>query len=109
MTTLKERRVRGDLIEAFKTLKGINKVEKSEWFDVRCSEVTRPTRGNTEVIDGTEIKKIETLYKKPAKNEIRNNFYTVRVARSWNELPEEVKGVKTVKTVKSAYDAWKKK
>ena len=70
--------------------------------------MTRPTRGNTEVIDGTEIKKIETLYKKLAKNEIRNNFYTVRVTRSWNEMPEEVKGVKTVNAFKSAYDAWKR-
>ena len=74
MTTLRERRIRGDLIEAFKTLRGINKVEKNDWFDVRSSDVSRPTRGNTTVINGAEVKKIKTLYKKPAKNEIRNNF-----------------------------------
>ena len=92
----------------FKTLKGINKVEKSEWFDIRTNEITRPTRGNTVMVDGTERMKIETLYKKAATGEIRNNFFTVRVIRSWNELPEAAKGTKTVNGFKSACDTWKR-
>ena len=32
LTTLRERRLRGDMIETFKTLKGFNKVEKERWF-----------------------------------------------------------------------------
>ena len=107
LTTLKERRVRGDLIEAYKTLKGMNSVEKTEWFDIRTNETTRPTRGNTVIVDGDEKMKIETLYKNQAAGEIRNNFFTVRVVRSWNELPEIVKGAKTVNGFKSAYDTWK--
>ena len=109
LSTLKERRIRGDLIEAFKTLKGFNNVGKDEWFDIRDSEITRPTRGNTVVRDGAETKKTETLYKKPANGEIRNNFYTVRVARTWNSLPEEVKSAKSVNAFKTAYDSWKRK
>ena len=108
LTTLKERRVRGDLIEAFKTLKGINKVNKDEWFDIRSSEITRPTRANTVVVEGAATPKVDTLYKKPANNEVRNNFYTVRVARLWNELPETVKSAKTTNSFKTAYDNWKK-
>ena len=107
LTTLKDRRIRGDLIEAFKTLKGFNRVDRGEWFDVRSNETSRPTRGNTAIVDGTETKKTEILYKKPATNEIRNNFYTIRVTRSWNELPEEVKNAKTVNSFKTAYDSWK--
>ena len=61
------------------------------------------------VRDGVEMKKIETLYKKPANNEIRNNFFTVRVTRSWNGLPEEVKSAKSVNAFKTAFDSWKKK
>ena len=84
LTSLKERRVRGDLIEAFKTLRGINNVNRHEWFDI-SSEVTRPTRANTVVVDGGETQRIDT---KPANSEVlRNNFYTVRVARAWNKLP----------------------
>ena len=32
LTKLKERRMRGDLKETFKTLKGFNKMEKDEWL-----------------------------------------------------------------------------
>ena len=32
LTTLKERRARGDAIEAFKMLNGINNVDKRDWF-----------------------------------------------------------------------------
>ena len=44
LTTLKERRKRGDLIETFKTLKGFNKVEISGWFELQHGEENRPTR-----------------------------------------------------------------
>ena len=63
---------------------------------------TRPTRANTVEVDGVdgadgvETQRIDTLYKKPANNEVRNNFFTLRVTRSWNELPEEGKRAKSV-------------
>ena len=43
LTTLTERRERGDAIETFKTLKGFNKVEKEKWFKLE-EEDSRPTR-----------------------------------------------------------------
>ena len=50
-TTLKERRKRGDIIEAFKTLSRINNVEKDSWFQIAetkihvlAPEPTRPSK-----------------------------------------------------------------
>ena len=37
LTSLRDRRERGDLIEAFKTLNGINNVDKSSWFEITDS------------------------------------------------------------------------
>ena len=34
LTTLRERRVRGDAIKTFKTLNGFNRVDKDKWFTV---------------------------------------------------------------------------
>ena len=45
-----ERRKRGDMIETFKVMKGINKVEK-EWFSI-IRERQRGSRQNTEIVDG---------------------------------------------------------
>ena len=41
------------------------------------------------------------------KENIGNNFVTVRTVRPWNNLPESVKGQKTTNAFKSAYDRWK--
>ena len=108
LTTLAERRKRGDLIEAYKTLRGINNMTRDDWFEIRCNEVSRPTRANTVVEEGVERKKTKTMYKKAASGEIRNNFYTIQVVRPWNELPEEVKTAGSVNAFKSAYDKWTK-
>ena len=43
---LKERRLRGDMIEVFKVLKGVNKVKVEEWFDI-VEDGQRRTRQNT--------------------------------------------------------------
>ena len=45
---LKERRIRGDMIEVFKVVKGISKVKREEWFEM-VEEGQRRTRQNTVV------------------------------------------------------------
>ena len=51
LTTLKERRKRGDLVEALKTLNGLN-VEMANWFVIDESNSTRPsTRLNLNVTE----------------------------------------------------------
>ena len=108
LTTLRERRRRGDMMEVFKTLRGMNKVNKGEWFDIRTGEEARSTRTNTVVEEGGTTRKTETLYKPPANGEIRDNFFTVRVVRRWNDLPEVVKEKSSLNGFKNAYDKWMK-
>ena len=52
LTTLVERRERGDMIETFKTLKGFNNVDKNEWFCFRNATDTRATRLTVSISDG---------------------------------------------------------
>ena len=108
LTTLKERRVRGDLIEAFKVIKGFSNVNRDKWFDLRSREESRPTRANSTIEDGKEVRKTDVLYMPKSKKENRANFFTIRVVEKWNALPEEVKAAKSVNSFKSKYDQWKK-
>ena len=39
--------------------------------------------------------------------EIRRNFFTIRAAKAWNEVPDRVKSQRTVSAFKSAYDEWR--
>ena len=105
LTTLTERRERGDAIEAFKTLKGINKVDKNKWFDIE-EDSARATRRNTEVTEDGERRRVNVLKEEAARLEVRRNFYTVRAAKTWNKIPEKVREQKSTNAFKNAFDNW---
>ena len=108
LTTLTERRERGDAIETFKILNGFNKVEKEKWFKLE-EEDSRPTRRNTRITDGKEHRRANVLKEEAAKLEVRRNCFVVRAAKTWNSIPDEVKEKKSINAFKNAYDEWKKK
>ena len=109
LTSLRQRRERGDLIEAFKALRGVYKVDKASWFRVANPMATRETRSSVTMEEDGPRRNSDVLYKPPAKHEIRDNFFTVRIVRRWNALPETVKGAKSVNAFKTALDNWTKK
>ena len=93
LTTLEERRIRGDLIETFKMVKGISKVDHTKFFSI--SENNR-TRGNS-----------YKLEKKQCNTNIRSSFFSQRIVNHWNGLPEEVVSAESVNTFKNRLDKWK--
>ena len=105
LTTLKERRERGDAIEVFKVMRNINNIDEKRWFN-RVPDDARPLRSNTLVEGGDEIRR-EVLEVERAKLEVRKNFFVVRAAKAWNSIPEGVKNQRTVNGFKNAYDAWR--
>ena len=86
LTTLEERRIRGDVIETFKTLKGFNRVKKEDWF-TEISDNARPTRMTSIVREGQVVKRKAVLEVERSRLETRRNFFSIRAAREWNELP----------------------
>ena len=106
LTTLKERRERGDAIQTFKVLKGFSKVSTENWFQIVPDDV-RPTRSTT-VVDGGEVRKKDSvLVVDRARLEVRRNFFCIRASKAWNELPENVKNCTSINSFKTAYDKWK--
>ena len=107
LTTLSQRRLRGDMIETFKTMKGVNRVRREEWFEIQEDEA-RPTRSNATVVDGEAVRRRDVIVPQRTNLEIRKHFFTIRVAEEWNRLPDAVKASTTVNAFKNAYDSWKK-
>lgn len=91
--SLRRRRLRGDLIETFKILRGFISVDPSEFFSLRES---RDLRGHP------------LMLAKPRVNtSIRQNFFAVRVVNHWNKLPSEVVLAPSINSFKSQLDkAW---
>ena len=106
LTTLKDRRRRGDAIETFKTLGGFNRVDKHSWFKI-AEDDARATRSTATVTgEGEEERKTNILKGETVRLDLRKNFYTVRTVREWNNLPESVRRQTNVNSFKNAYDSW---
>ena len=103
-----ERRERGDVIQAFKTLNGFSRVDRNEWFEISGAEA-RATRRTTSITEDGEERRPGSLYGQSCNLEVRKNFYTVRVVAVWNALPDWVRQQKTINGFKNAYDRWKTK
>ena len=89
LTTLELRRHRGDLIEPFKILKGLEGIPSNSIFELNTSD----TRGNS-------LK----LNKPRSRLNIRYNNFSQCVINAWNRLPELVISSTTVIGFKNNLD-----
>ena len=104
LTTLKQRRERGDMIQTFKIVNKIDDVEPSTWFKFVANELPRPTRSCVQIEDdGTATTKLNIKVQNSRLN-IRRHFFSNRVVEPWNRLPEKLKCVATVNEFKNGYD-----
>ena len=88
LTTLLERRMRGDLIETFKILRGINNYGE---------DLFKVSRGGTKL-----------LYASSANSE-KSGFLSNRVVNYWNKLSPEVRDAQNVLQFKGLLEDFKKK
>ena len=95
LPTLKERRLRGDLIEVYKILHGFEGTDYQKFFKLR-EGVTR----------GHEWK----LEKKEHSSGLeRGGWFSIRVINPWNELPPEVVNAPTIRAFKRELDEYMKR
>lgn len=90
LPSLVYRRLRGDLIEAYKLTHGIYNVD-SETILPKCKNDR--TRGHK-----------YKLEKRASRLDIRKNFYGLRVVGNWNSLPENVVNAPSVNSFKGRLD-----
>lgn len=94
LTTLEVRRDRGDLIELFKLIKGIDKVDYKKFFQLANNDRTR----------GHKYK----IVKLRSRLEIRKHFFSQRVVNNWNSLPSYVVEAESVNSFKNRIDKYYK-
>ena len=93
LTTLVERRVRGDLIETFKLVKGLSSVEFTKFFTLA---VNSRVRGHP-----------YELNKERFRLRIRQSFFSQRIVNKWNGLPAEVVKAESLNAFKNSLDKLK--
>ena len=86
---------------AYKVITGKDKVNYESWFKM-CEGLN--DRRETRYLGG--LYNVERL---EGRLEVRQNFWSVRVASKWNSLPDMVKSAKTVNMFKNGLDNWRER
>ena len=92
LTTLVQRRKRGDLIETFKLIKGIPHVDYTNFFTIN----ENMGRGH-----------MYEFVKNRSRLNVRAHFFSQRVVNDWNKLPTNVVNADMVNSFKNRLDAIK--
>ena len=93
LPTLQYRRIRADLVEVYKIINNVDKIDSSKLFP-RPVTVTRGHK--------------HKIFKKHCRTNIRKFSFSQRVVDYWNNLPSEVVEARTVNSFKSRLnDHWK--
>jgi hypothetical protein len=90
LISLERRRLRGQLIETFKYLKGFTKACPEGLFDRDYDE---RTRNNGQKL---KVKRFNTT--------IAEHFYPIKITQTWNNLPHDVVNSGSVNTFKNRLD-----
>ena len=92
LPTLKQRRLRGDLIEVYKILNGYEGTDFNTFFKLRQSN----TRGHS-----CKLEKKEHV-----NSQVRGEWFSVRVINPWNNLPSSVVNAQSIKSFKEKLDEY---
>ena len=87
---LEQRRFRGDLIETYKILHGMENIDKEIFFE--SAKLTK--------LRGHSLK----LFKKRSRLAVRKNFFSQRVIDCWNTLPNNIVEAPSLGTFKTRLD-----
>ena len=97
LTTLEERRTRGDLIQYYKINKSINVVKfiqpNQQMHSINSTGPTNSIRGSSHRLTRQFTNIVQ-----------RENFFANRIVPVWNKLPKEEVSAVTVNDFKNKYD-----
>ena len=113
LTLLKDRRVRGDLIQTYKIVNQIDDLNVNNFFKMAEDRHNHATRRQVTIVPGVTPEEEERVdnknfVKQQANGDLRRNFFSFRVVDEWNKLPSAVKNAKNVNNFKNLYDSWVK-
>ena len=98
LTTLEERRWRGDMIQTWRIMTGKDRVRVDTWFDL---EVDRRREGATTTRNASGLHAIRP---RDYQHEERGFFFSNRVVTDYNSLPDYVKKATNINTFKNSLD-----
>ena len=97
LTSLEDRRQRGDMIEVWKILHGQEDVDPRSLFTFAGDNSVQKTRSSSFHLN---------VVKPRFKSDLRKNFFSVRTCDKWNDLPNSIRESSSLNNFKNNYDKW---
>ena len=91
LETLEQRRTKQDILQTYKIIHGVDKVEHERLFQLTGPTLGRQTRFTADPLN---------IVVERANLDIRKNSYTIRAAEHWNRLDSDMKSSNSVLTLK---------
>jgi ribonuclease P/MRP protein subunit RPP40 len=91
LTALKDRRLRGDLIQMFKILNKMDKYDRYNRFKIILNQVRDHCF---------------KYFKEITRQSYRENFFCNRIVNIWNQSPSEIVEATSVNSFKAGIDHW---
>ena len=98
LTSLEERRWRGDMIQTWRIMTGKDMVKVETWFDL---ESDRKRQGATTTRNASQHHAIRP---RDYQHEDRGKFFSNRVVKDYNSLPDHVKQASNINSFKNSLD-----
>ncbi len=98
LPSLDERRLQADMVQTFKIVKGIDRVDHRTWFQLAADGGSATRSADCPL----------NLRQKAARLETRRNFFSNRVIDNWNMIPSAVKNARTVASFKLSFENHRK-
>jgi hypothetical protein len=92
LMSLEKRRLKYDMVQTFKIIRGFDKVDYRVWFTLVGDSQERRTRGTQDPLN---------IVKPRCRSDIRQHFFSHRVVDFWNRLPSDIKSARSVSVFKN--------
>ena len=103
LTTLVDRRHRGDMLQTFKIINALDDLDYRTWF-TKVEEQHQITRRAVSISADGIVSGADNIMKPKSRLDIRKHFFSCRVVDDWNNLPDHVKKSGSVDDFKTNYD-----
>lgn len=106
LTPLVDRRIRGDMLQTFKIMNNIDDVDSNVWFMPVHQVCSYPTRHTGRINEDGSLEHNLNIVQPIARLDIRKEFFSNRVPKTWNTLPSHIQKSSSVNHFKRQYDNW---
>ena len=104
LTSLEEKRWMGDMIQTWRIVTGKDMVRVETWFDLKSDRKRDATTTRRDATTTRNVSQHHAIRPREYQHEDRGKFFSNRVVKDYNALPDHVKQASNINAFKNGLD-----